>query len=130
MNKNDINTLADIKILVDSFYGKVRKNEMLKNIFNSVIEERWPEHLEKMYRFWQTVLLDQSTYHGSPFAPHAHLPVDKTHFEQWISLFCETVEENFYGENADRAKWQGQRMAEMFNLKIDYYRTTAVDPIF
>lgn len=92
MNKPDITTLSDIKILVDSFYGKVRKNEKLKDIFNSVIEERWPEHLEKMYRFWQTVLLEEHTYYGSPFTPHAHLPVDKAHFEQWIELFFETVD--------------------------------------
>ena len=129
MNKNDITSLSDIKILVDSFYGKVRENEMLKDIFNSVIEESWPEHLEKMYRFWQTVLLNQHTYHGSPFAPHAFLHVDKAHFDQWIALFFETVDENFSGETADRAKWQGQRMAEMFNFKIDYYRTSTVDPI-
>jgi hemoglobin len=129
MNKPDITTLSDIKILVDSFYGKVRKNEKLKDIFNSVIKERWPEHLEKMYRFWQTVLLDEHTYYGSPFSPHAHLPVDKAHFEQWIELFFQTVDENFTGEIAERAKWQGQRMAEMFYLKIDYYRNTTVHPI-
>lgn len=129
MNKNDITSLSDIKILVNSFYGKVRKNEMLKDIFNSIIEERWPEHLEKMYRFWQTVLLDQHTYQGSPFTPHAFLPVDKAHFDQWIELFNETVDEHFAGETADRAKWQGQRMAEMFNFKIDYYRNSSVHPI-
>lgn len=129
MNKNDITTLSDIKILVDSFYGKVRENEKLKDIFNSVIENRWPEHLEKMYKFWQTVLLDQHTYQGSPFAPHAFLPVDKAHFDQWIELFNETVDEHFTGEIAARAKWQGQRMAEIFNFKIEYYSNSSEHPI-
>ena len=129
MNKSDIINLSDIQVLVDTFYGKVRQDELLKAIFEDVIQDRWPEHLAKMYRFWQTVLLGEHTYQGSPFVPHAHLPVDKVHFERWIQLFFETVDEIFSGEKAERAKWQGERMAEMFHLKINYYRTSTVDPI-
>ncbi len=129
MNKSDIINLSDIQVLVDTFYGKVRQDELLKAIFEDVIQDRWPEHLAKMYRFWQTVLLGEHTYQGSPFVPHAHLPVDKGHFERWIQLLFETVDEIFSGEKAERAKWQGERMAEMFHLKINYYRTSTVDPI-
>jgi hemoglobin len=129
MNKLDITELADIQVLVDAFYGKVRKDELLKGIFEDVIQDRWLEHLEKMYRFWQTVLLDEHTYQGSPFVPHAHLPVEKAHFERWIQLFFETVDEKFSGEKAERAKWQGERMAEIFLFKINYYRTSTVAPI-
>ncbi|WP_262495027.1 globin family protein [Algoriphagus boritolerans] len=39
------------------------------------------------------------------------------------------MDENFSGEKAERAKWQGERMAGMFHLKINYYRTSTVDPI-
>ncbi len=125
----DIQNLDDIKLMVDSFYGKVRDDEQLKNIFNNVILDRWPQHLEKMYRFWQTVLLEEHTYYGSPFLPHAKLPVDKEHFDQWLKLFYETVDENFAGEKATRAKWQGQRMAEMFHSKIEYYKNHPSIPL-
>lgn len=118
----EILTLDDIKVLVDNFYGKVRNDDMLKDIFEGVIQDRWPEHLEKMYRFWQTVLLGDHTYHGTPFLPHARLPVDWPHFERWLKLFYETVDEHFTGEKAERAKWQGARMAEMFHYKIGYYK--------
>lgn len=50
--KKEILTLDDIKLLVDSFYEKVRLDDLLKNIFEEKIQNRWPEHLEKMYRFW------------------------------------------------------------------------------
>lgn len=120
--KNDIRTIEDVQLLVNTFYGKIREDEALKDIFNDKIQDRWPEHLEKMYRFWQTVLLDEHTYHGSPFVPHANLPVFKEHFDQWLVLFDRTVDDLFEGEKADRAKWQGQRMAEMFNYKIEFYR--------
>jgi len=125
----DIQNLNDIKLMVDTFYGKVREDEQLKDIFNTVIQSRWPEHLEKMYRFWQTVLLEEHTYYGSPFVPHAKLPVDATHFERWLQLFYETVDEKFIGERATRAKWQGQRMAEMFHSKIEYYKNNSATPI-
>lgn len=127
--KHDISTLDDIKLLVDSFYGKVREDNLLKDIFNERIEDRWPQHLEKMYRFWQTVLLEEHTYFGSPFVPHAKLPVEQHHFEQWVKIFHEIVDEHFVGEKATRAKWQGQRMAEMFHYKIEYYKNNSAVPL-
>lgn len=127
--KSDITTLDDIKLLVDSFYGKVREDDLLANIFNERIQDRWPAHLEKMHRFWQTVLLEEHTYYGSPFLPHAKLPVDAKHFERWMKLFNETVDTLFKGEKATRAKWQGERMAEMFLSKINYYRNNSSIPL-
>lgn len=127
--KNDITTLDDIKLLVDSFYGKVREDEKLKDIFNNKIQDRWPQHLDKMYCFWQTVLLEEHTYYGSPFLPHAKLPVETEHFENWLKLFYETVDNLFAGEKAERAKWQGQRMAEMFHSKIEYYKNNSAIPL-
>ncbi|AWV98808.1 group III truncated hemoglobin [Arcticibacterium luteifluviistationis] len=120
--EKDILEISDIKVLVDTFYEKIRQDSTLGPIFNERIKDKWPEHLDKMYRFWQTILLDEHTYHGSPFVPHAKLPVDKSHFDQWIKLFYETVDALYVGEKADRAKWQGERMAEMFHSKIEYFR--------
>lgn len=127
--KNDIQNIEDIKLMVNTFYGKIREDKKLKDIFNSKIENRWPEHLEKMYRFWQTVLFDEHTYYGSPFLPHAKLPVDATHFERWLQIFNETVDSLFEGEKAKRAKWQGERMAEMFHSKIQYYKDNPSIPL-
>ncbi|WP_234364328.1 group III truncated hemoglobin [Lunatibacter salilacus] len=59
--KKEISTLDDIKSMVDAFYEKVQKDSLLKDIFNEKIQERWPDHLEKMYKFWQTVLLEEHT---------------------------------------------------------------------
>ncbi len=129
MMKNDITTIKDIKLLVNTFYDKIREDQLLKDIFNNKIEDRWPQHLEKMYTFWQTVLLEEHTYYGSPFLPHAKLPVDLVHFEKWLILFNTTVDDLFEGEKAERAKWQGQRMAEMFHSKIEYYKNNTGTPL-
>jgi len=121
MEKQLLN-IDDVKLLVDTFYTKARDNEILAPIFNERIGDRWPEHLEKMYTFWQTTLLGEHTYFGSPFPPHAQLPVDGRHFTQWISLFTETVDELFTGDKAEEAKWRAGKMAEMFELKVNHFR--------
>jgi hemoglobin len=118
----DITTLEDIKTLVDAFYEKVRRDELLSPIFNERIQNRWPQHLEKMYSFWQTVLLNEQTYSGSPFPPHAQLPINHSHFEKWIELFISTIDELYKGDKSTEAKWRAGKMAEMFQNKIEYYR--------
>lgn len=125
MQRNDITSLNDIKQLVDAFYGKVRADEILAGIFHDRIQDRWPEHLEKMYRFWQTLLLDEHTYFGAPFPPHAKMPVKQQHFERWLALFEETVNELFVGEKAEEAKWRGRKMAQMFEWKIEQFQKMA-----
>ncbi len=127
--KNDIENIDDIKLLVNTFYGEIRNDELLGSIFNNVIQERWPEHLEKMYRFWQTVLLEDHTYFGSPFYPHAKLPIAKEHFERWLSIWHKTVNANFEGKKADEAKWRGDKMAQLFQSKIDYLRNNDSIPL-
>ncbi len=122
----EILTLDDVKQLVDSFYEKVRTDELLKNIFNDKIQDRWPQHLEKMYRFWQTILLEDHTYFGSPFAPHAKLPIAQEHFERWLILFNENIDAQFDGAKAKEAKWRAEKMAEMFQYKIAYYKSSQI----
>lgn len=127
--KPDIREFSDIQTLVNAFYEKVRLDPKLKDIFEGVIQDKWPEHLEKMYRFWQTILLDEHTYFGSPFLPHSSLPLFAEHFDRWITLFTGTLDEHFQGEKADRAIWQAKRMAEMFLLKINHYRNSSATPL-
>ena len=104
MNQKEIKTIEEIRLLVNSFYTKVREDDLLSDIFNNVIKDQWPIHLEKMYRFWQTILLEEHTYHGSPFTPHAKLDISKVHFNRWIELFHKTIDDHFTGEKANEAK--------------------------
>ncbi len=119
----EILNLEDIKLLVDTFYDRIREDKLLGPIFDERIQDRWPIHLEKMYKFWQTVLLQEHTYFGSPFPPHAQLPVGHEHFAAWLALFNKTVDELFTGDKATEAKWRAQKMAELFEAKIDYIKS-------
>lgn len=123
--KKDILSIDDVKLLVNTFYGKVRKDFLIGPIFNERIQDRWPQHLAKMYMFWQTVLLREHTYYGTPFPPHAQLPLEKEHFERWLSLFQQTLEDLFSGEIAKEAMWRANKMAEMFQYKIAHFRNNS-----
>ncbi|TVZ28624.1 hemoglobin [Gillisia sp. Hel_I_86] len=127
--QKEILNINDIKQLVDAFYAKVQQDELLADIFNNVIQDNWPKHLEKMYSFWQTVLLEEHTYYGAPFMPHMNLPVSKKHFDRWLELFYETLDELFEGEKAEEARWRANKMAEMFQLKIAHYQKTNSKPL-
>lgn len=129
MSKSKITSLEEVKQLVDVFYGKVRRDPLLSPIFEKAIGEHWDTHLDKMYKFWQTVLLEEHTYYGSPFLPHAKLPIKKQHFDQWLFLFNETLDTEFTGEAAEEAKWRAQKMAEMFRLKLEFMEENNSKPL-
>lgn len=118
----DITTPMDIRTLIDSFYEKVRRDELLSFIFSGQVQNRWPQHLEKMYAFWQTVLLEEGTYFGSQSLLYAHLPMYHSHWQRWMKLFIETVDTLFEGKKAEEAKWHAGKTAKMFKGKIEYYR--------
>ena len=128
-DRKDISTMEDVKLLVDTFYGKISEDALLSPIFNGIIQDRWPAHLEKMYRFWQTVLLKEHTYYGSPFLPHANLKVQQLHFDTWLRLWYQAIDMYFEGERAREAKWRGDKMATMFLSKIEYYSAHPGQPL-
>ena len=118
----DIGSVEDVKVLVHSFYGTVRQDDLIGPIFNQQIGDKWPEHLEKLVRFWSTVLLDVQAYSGAPFAPHVKLPIDAVHFKRWLHLFKQTLEQHFTGPKADEAYERAYKMGQMFQYKLDYLR--------
>ncbi|MFD2512509.1 group III truncated hemoglobin [Pontibacter locisalis] len=122
-DKKEILHLDDVKLLVDTFYTRVRADDLLGPVFEERIKDNWARHLDIMYRFWQTVLLGELTYQGSPGQKHITLPVDEAHFERWLNIFYQTLDELFTGEKAVEAKWRAERMAEMFSSKIAYFKS-------
>ena len=88
--KSDIQNIEDVKDLVDSFYAKVFKDGVIGYIFREHMEIPFKEHLPKMYRFWESLLLDGNEYRGNPMLKHIQLDrkvsLDLAHFDQWLLL--------------------------------------------
>src|SRR4051812_37397144 len=84
------NTIA---VLIDAFYGRVRHHVALGPVFEAAIaEDKWPEHLETMQRFWSSVMLTSGRYSGNPVAVHrAVAGIERPLFADWLALFKETA---------------------------------------
>lgn len=114
----DIETEADVRVLVDAFYGAVQKDELLNPIFNDVANVDWTKHLPKMYAFWNGLILGIPGYAGAPFPPHTVLPVTREHFARWLDLFRATVDEHFAGPFAKKAKDAAGSIAHTFAMRM------------
>lgn len=79
-NSKDLTTAEDVRTLVDSFYAKVGRDDLLAPVFNDFAHVDWATHLPIMYRFWESMLFSAGSYEGAPFPKHAVLPVQKEHF--------------------------------------------------
>lgn len=108
---------ASIHRLVHGFYAKVRQDALLGPIFDSRIAD-WDEHLERMCRFWSSVMTMSGAYHGNPMAKHVRLPVDAEHFDRWLALFEATAAEVCSPDAAVQFIERARRIASSFELAI------------
>jgi hemoglobin len=115
MEKPDIKERQDLELLVDSFYAKVRTDELLGPVFSHL---DWPKHMPVMYNFWSSMMLGDRSYNGNPFQSHRQLPIAKEHFSQWLALFKQTVDEHFQGGKANEIKMRAESIAGVFQHKL------------
>ena len=113
--KKQIESRADIKVLVDVFYTKVKDDALLGPVFSHV---HWPDHLNTMYSFWASLLLGEATYRGNPLQKHLPLSINASHFEGWLRIWRETIDELFTGEIAEEAKMRGHAIAQVFQHRM------------
>jgi hemoglobin len=122
MAQMDISTREDIVRLVDSFYEKVKRDELIGSLFTTVFNVNWGRHLPVMYDFWQNMLFYTGSYSGNPLESHRRLhqvfPLKEEHFNRWVVLFTETVDELFKGERALLAKQRALSIATVMKIKI------------
>ena len=120
--KKNIEDFEDIKLLVNTFYVKVKRDEKIGFIFNDVAQVNWENHLPKMYSFWETILLGKVSFRGNPILKHLILnnkiKLTDEHFKQWIFLWNETIDELFTGKLAENAKSKAELIKNLMVAKI------------
>lgn len=120
--KKDIEGREDIEILVNNFYAKVKQDELLGPVFETVVKGNWTPHLEKMYNFWETICFNVHKYTGSPFQKHLPLAINARHFERWLQLFHQTLDAFFSGPIAEEVKKRSTQMGTMFQFKLEHIK--------
>ncbi len=119
-NKKDITSKKDIETLVNLFYDKVNSDDILSQVFNDFAKVDWKVHLPIMYSFWDMVLLGGVDYQGNPFPKHIPLPIDKLHFDRWLKLFIQNIDELFEGKTTELAKERAKSIANIFQSKLQF----------
>jgi hemoglobin len=123
----DIISKEDLVILVNTFYDRVKADEVIGHIFNTIIGDDWSVHLPIMYSFWNTVLFGEEGYKGQAIAKHIEIdrriPLRQEHFDRWISLWRDTVDAMFEGPNATRIKEKALTMLQLIQFKVTASRT-------
>lgn len=124
--KKDIENREDIELLVNTFYGKVKQDGVIGYLFTHVAKLDFERHLPVMYNFWETTLLGKLSYKGNPMTVHIQLDKKESltaaHFDRWVELFTETVDEHFAGEHASEAKNRARQIAHLMRFKMEQQR--------
>lgn len=120
---NDISSRSDILRLVETFYAKIRKHDVLGPIFNRAISN-WDEHHEKITDFWESQLLFTKRFRGNPIEAHVKVDQNEGHtitnemFGLWLNEWFQTIDELYSGEIAERAKHNARKLSVFMFMKI------------
>jgi hemoglobin len=120
--KPDITSRNDIDIVVRLFYNKVKEDEFIGDFFTKIIRVNWAKHLPVMGDFWENILFHSGNYQGDPLSVHKQVHqmsiTTKLHFERWLLLFNQTIDENFTGPTALFMKQRANGIATVMLAKI------------
>jgi len=119
--KRDITGREDLLVLVTRFYEKLLADNSISYIFTDVAKIDLSHHLPVLVNFWDSILFQSDTYHKNAMQPHLTLhqqsPLQKHHFETWLRLFKESVDELFDGKIAFIAKERATSIATVMQIK-------------
>ena len=116
-------TEESLKLLVDTFYARVRKDDLIGPVFNGAIDD-WPDHLDRLQAFWSSVMLTSGRYKGRPLPAHIKHgdAINAAGFERWLGLWRETTEELLDADSAAAMQEKAERIAESLILGIQFHR--------
>jgi len=120
--KKDISNRDDLYFIVSEFYKKLLNNNEMKYFFEKFQNKNTlEEHLQILVNFWDNILFYSGTYQKNAMQPHINLhekkPFSKIHFETWLELFNQSIDENFEGENVQILKNRALSIATVMRIK-------------
>jgi hemoglobin len=119
---NDLTDRTDVEELVTAFYRTAFADPLIGPIFTEVARMDLDHHLPIMCDFWETVLFRAGLYSRNALQVHyvlnARHPLTEEHFDRWLSLWTETVDDRFVGEKAELAKTQATRIAGSMQRRL------------
>ena len=120
--KKDILNREDLLKLLTLLYKKLLDDKSISYFFTDIAKIDLPHHLDTLVNFWDSVLFQNDVYRKNAMQPHLILhqksPLQKHHFQTWLTYFNETVDELFEGEKAFLAKERALSIATVMQIKV------------
>ncbi len=115
MQVHDLDNRDNIGEFVDCFYKKILADPKLAPIFIDVAEVDLAVHLPHIKDYWCKLLLGDKNYQRHTMNIHRQLHGKRAlhvqDFQRWLDLFMATVDEDYAGERAERAKLIAETIA-------------------
>lgn len=126
MEKQDITTREDLKLVITKFYDKLLSDEKMYPFFKEIVKQNHLEsHLEIITDFWEDILLASYKYKNNPMQKHLDfakkMAFSKEHFTLWLTYLHNTIDEYFDGQIAHQMKTRAQSIATIMQLKMNLY---------
>ena len=108
--------------MIRSFYEKLLVDEQLGFIFTEIARIDLEQHFPHLFDFWENILIEANGYRRNVLQAHLDLnlkvALTAEHFQQWLRLFNETVDELFEGNSAQAAKNRALSIATVLQVKL------------
>jgi hemoglobin len=107
--------------LLAQFYARVREDALLGPVFGRAVQD-WDEHLERIGRFWSSVMFGTGRYKGDPVARHLAITPQITPemFGRWLALWAETTDAMLDEGQARALQAKAARIAESLQLALRF----------
>ena len=106
--KPDLDSRENIEAFLDLFYQRILEDPQLSPIFLEVAAIDLDVHLPHIRDYWCKLLLGERGYRRHTMNIHRQLhgrqALQSGDFQRWLALFNATLDDNFAGQHAERAR--------------------------
>lgn len=118
----DIETRADLEVLMREFYYRLLTDDTINYIFTDVAGINLEEHLPIITDFWELSIFHTGGYRNNVMQVHLGLnskeKLTDEHFAAWLKHFEETTNSLFSGANAEKTKTRALSISTIMKIKL------------
>jgi len=120
--KPDLDSKENIAAFLQGFYDKLLNDPVLAPIFLEAAAIDIRVHLGHIQAYWEKLLLGEDNYHRHTMnihrALHGKRALTEAEFDRWLDFYISTVNENFSGPLAEKAKRIADHIAGNMKTRI------------
>jgi hemoglobin len=123
-HKRDIENREDLVLLLEAFYSKAFKDDLIGRFFIEVVPLDLATHIPVIADFWESVILGAHAYRKNVMEVHQHIhalsAIKKEHLDRWVSLFQQNIDDHFAGTKATLMKQRAASIATLMDIKLNH----------